>query len=87
MCLRDPRPMMYRVNVDGSANVVRAAAEAGVNAVVYTSSASAIGECAGHRRTEDSPHRGWYLSHYERSKHLAERRVIELGAPSSASRS
>jgi dihydroflavonol-4-reductase len=77
MCLHDPRPMV-RTNVDGSANAVRAAAEAGVERIVYTSSSSAIGESPGTVGREDSPHRGWYLSEYERSKHLAERRVFEL---------
>lgn len=74
MCVRDPRPM-YRVNVEGSGNVVRAAVATGVRRMVYTSSASAIGEVRGSVGREDSPHRGSYLSHYERSKHLAERRV------------
>lgn len=74
MCVRDPRPM-YRVNVEGSGNVVRAAVATGVRRMVYTSSASAIGEVRGTVGREDSPHRGSYLSHYERSKHLAERRV------------
>ncbi len=82
MCARDPRPM-YRVNVEGSGNVVRAAVATGVRRVVYTSSASTIGEARGTVGHEGSPHRGWYLSHYERSKHLAERRVLawarELG--------
>jgi dihydroflavonol-4-reductase len=77
MCLRDPAPM-YRTNVEGSENVVRAAAAEGVSRVVYTSSASAIGEERGTIGNEDSSHRGRYLSHYERSKHLAERRVLAL---------
>jgi len=77
MCLRDPGPM-YRTNVEGSENVVRAAAAEGVSRVVYTSSASAIGEERGTIGNEDSSHRGRYLSHYERSKHLAERRVLAL---------
>jgi dihydroflavonol-4-reductase len=77
MCLRDPRPMV-RTNVEGSENVVRAAAAEGVIRVVYTSSASAIGEERGTTGNEDSPHRGGYLSRYERSKHLAERRVLAL---------
>ncbi|MEX2203066.1 MAG: NAD-dependent epimerase/dehydratase family protein [Actinomycetota bacterium] len=77
MCLRDPEPM-YRTNVEGSENVVRAATAEGVGRVVYTSSASAIGEERGTIGSEDSPHRGRYLSHYERSKHLAERRVLAL---------
>jgi dihydroflavonol-4-reductase len=78
MCLRDPEPML-RTNVEGSANVVRAAAEAGVPRVVVTSSAAAIGEAAGTVGREDSPHRGWFLSRYEESKFLAEREVLALG--------
>jgi dihydroflavonol-4-reductase len=77
MCRHDPRPMI-RTNVEGSVNVVRAAAAAGIGRIVYTSSASAIGETEGTVGREDSPHRGWYLSEYERSKHLAERRVLEV---------
>lgn len=77
MCLRDPQPM-YRTNVEGSENVVRAAVLEDLDRVVYTSSASAIGEERGTIGSEDSPHRGRYLSHYERSKHTAERRVLAL---------
>jgi len=75
MCLRDPRPML-RANVEGSGNVIVAARRAGVRRVVYTSSASAIGEPHGTVGREDSPHRGSFLSSYERSKYLAERRVL-----------
>ncbi len=74
-CLPDPRPM-EQVNVEGSANVVTAAAAAGVRRVVYTSSAAAIGEVAGTVGNEASPHRGWFVSEYERSKYLAEVRVL-----------
>jgi dihydroflavonol-4-reductase len=77
ICRRDPQPM-YRTNVEGSENVVRAAVLEDVDRVVYTSSASAIGEERGTIGSEDSPHRGRYLSHYERSKHTAERRVLAL---------
>jgi dihydroflavonol-4-reductase len=73
-CLADPRPM-ERVNVDGSANVIAAAAAAGVGTVIYTSSAAAIGEAIGTTGNETSAHRGWFLSQYERSKYLAELRV------------
>lgn len=79
MCRHDPRPML-RTNVDGTATVVRAAAAAGVARVVATSSAAAIGEPRGTIGREDSPHRGSYLSTYERSKHLGERVALELGA-------
>ena len=77
MCQRDPSPMV-RTNVEGSANAIRAAAQTGVARVVYTSSSSAIGEARGTVGREDSPHRGSYLSVYERSKHEAERLVFAL---------
>ena len=71
-CLRDPGEL-DRANVDGTRNVVRAAGDAGVRRVIYTSSAAVIGEEAGTVGTEWSPHRGRFLSRYERSKHEAER--------------
>jgi dihydroflavonol-4-reductase len=75
MCPTHPAELT-RVNVDGAVRVVRAARAAGVRRVVHTSSAAAIGEAAGTVGREDSPHRGHYLSHYERSKHLAEAAVL-----------
>ncbi len=78
-CLADPTPM-ERANVDGSANVVAAAAAGGASKVIYTSSAAAIGEVPGTVGSEDSPHRGWFLSEYERTKYLAERRVLHDAA-------
>jgi len=74
-CARDPSPM-FEVNVRGSQNVVRAAARAGVRRVVYTSSAATLGEASGTIGSEDSPHRGWFLSDYERSKFEAEQTVF-----------
>lgn len=71
MCSRDPEGM-YRVNVDGTRTVLRAAATAGVRRLVLTSSATTIGEPRGVLAREDTPHRGHYLSRYERSKHHAE---------------
>jgi dihydroflavonol-4-reductase len=75
-CLPDPSPL-FRVNVDGSRNVVEAGAKAGVRRVVYTSSAATLGEAHGTVGKEDSPHRGWFLSNYERSKYEAERAVMQ----------
>lgn len=74
-CLADPAPMM-RANIDGSRMVVTAAGEAGVRRLVYTSSAATLGEPEGSVGREDSPHRGSYLSAYEKSKHLAEEAVF-----------
>jgi dihydroflavonol-4-reductase len=75
LCLRDPSSL-FEVNVQGSRNVVRAAAAAGVRRVVYTSSGAALGEARGTIATETSPHRGWFLSSYERSKFEAEQAVL-----------
>jgi dihydroflavonol-4-reductase len=74
-CIRDPSPM-FEVNVQGSQNVVRAAARAEVERIVYTSSAATLGEKKGTVGSEQSPHRGRFLSEYERSKFEAERAVL-----------
>lgn len=79
MCARDPGPML-RSNVDGAAAVVRVAAAARVSRLVHTSSATTIGERTGEIGREDTPHRGSFMSNYERSKFLGERRVFALGA-------
>ena len=79
MCPDDPIAM-ERINVVGSQNVIRAAAASGCRRVVYTSSAATIGEARGTVGNEDTPHRGWYLSAYERSKHLAEQAVLAMQA-------
>ena len=73
-CLPDSSEM-FTTNVRGSVNVIRAALRAGVGKVVYTSSAATIGEEAGAIGTEQTTHRGWFLSEYERSKVEAERAV------------
>ena len=78
-CFPDPA-VLYRGNVDGTGNVVRAAAAAGVRRIVHTSSAATIGEEAGTLATEHSPHRGRFLSHYERSKLEAERLAMAEAA-------
>jgi dihydroflavonol-4-reductase len=70
-CPDDPAELIH-VNVRGAEAAVRAAARAGVPRVVLTSSAASLGEQKGTVGTEDSPHRGWYLSDYERSKHEGE---------------
>lgn len=72
---------MYRVNVDGSRQVLRACAAAGVRRMVHTSSATTIGETAGVVADELTPHRGAYLSEYERSKHHAERALLAERTP------
>ena len=75
LCVEDPQPMQ-RLNVDGAAAAVRAAARAGVPRLVHTSSAATIGEAPGTVGTERTPHRGWYLSTYERTKTEGERAAM-----------
>ena len=77
-CPNDPAEMM-RVNVGSPETAVRAAARAGVPRVVLTSSAATVGEAQGTVGHEESPHRGWYLSLYDRSKHEGEQRAFEAG--------
>jgi dihydroflavonol-4-reductase len=79
LCVADPRPM-FHANVDGPPVVIRAAARAGVPRVVHTSSAATIGEETGTVGSEESVHRGWYLSDYERSKTEGERAALAAGA-------
>lgn len=78
LCVGDAGPMM-RANVEGPAAIVQAAARAGVRRVVHTSSAATIGEPRGIVGREETPHRGWYLSTYERSKTEGERTAFEAG--------
>jgi dihydroflavonol-4-reductase len=79
MCVEDPEAMR-RVNVDGAAGAVRAAKRAGVPRLVHTSSATTIGEPPGTVGREDTPHRGWYLSIYDRTKTEGERAVLATAA-------
>jgi dihydroflavonol-4-reductase len=79
LCPADPAPL-YRVNRDGARAAVRVAAAAGVRRFVHTSSAATLGEPEGTVGTEDSPHRGSFLSDYERSKTEGERAVMEEAA-------
>ena len=75
LCVDDPEPMR-RANVDGAVAAVRAAKRAGVVRLVHTSSAATIGEAPGSIGNEWSPHRGWYLSTYERTKTEGERSAV-----------
>jgi dihydroflavonol-4-reductase len=75
LCPSDPGEL-FRVNVRGAEAVVRAAARARVGRIVLTSSAAALGEAPGTVGREDSAHRGWFLSAYERSKHEGERAAL-----------
>ncbi len=77
-CPSDPRAL-WQSNVEGPQTAVRAAARCGVGRVVVTSSSASIGEPHGATGTEDTPHRGTYLSLYDRSKHVGERAALAEG--------
>lgn len=78
-CVGDATAML-RANIDGAAACVRAARAAGVPRLVHTSSAATLGEAPGTVANEWTPHRGWYLSAYERSKTLGEREALAMAA-------
>jgi dihydroflavonol-4-reductase len=82
----DSRPM-YRTNVDGSVNVLEAAAAARVPRVVYTSSVAVLGINPDRTPADESTPVSLpdMIGHYKRSKFLAEQavraRAAELGFP------
>lgn len=75
----DPEKM-YRTNVDGTANLIRFAAETGVEKIVYTSSVATLGinpdRTPADENTPVTVHD--MVGHYKRSKFLAEERVQQL---------
>ncbi len=77
---RDPAAM-FRANVDGSAAIVRAAAEAGAERIVYTSSVAVLGIPPGGAGDEDTPVTYTdMIGPYKQSKYKAEERIRELVA-------
>ncbi len=78
---RDMRPL-YQVNVEGTRNVLRAAADAGVKRVVHTSSIAALGlEPGGRPATEETAFNQHDKAiHYALSKYYSER--VALAAAS-----
>jgi dihydroflavonol-4-reductase len=82
----DPKPM-YAANVDGSVNVLEAAAGAGVSRMVYTSSVAVLGINPDRTPADENTPVAveQMVGHYKRSKFLAEqavrRRAQELDFP------
>ncbi len=71
---------MYAVNVQGTKDLLAAAAEAGVSRVIYTSTVGTLGNPGdGTPGTEDTPvSLAEMTGHYKRSKFLAEQAVLEF---------
>ncbi|HYM62305.1 MAG TPA: hopanoid-associated sugar epimerase [Thermoanaerobaculia bacterium] len=81
---RDPREL-YASNVEGTRNVLAAAAKAGVRRIVYTSSVAAIGIAHDGAADEETPmHPGDLIGAYKKSKYEAElvaRQAADDGLP------
>ena len=77
---------IYATNVEGSASLVRAAAEAGASRIVYTSSVAALGltEDASPADEDTAVGLANMIGHYKRSKYLAEEAVRGLAAEDGA---
>ena len=71
---------MYKTNVDGSRDLLRAAADAGVNRMVYTSSVATLGINRDRSPADETTPVSLadMVGHYKRSKFLAEQAVLEL---------
>ena len=75
---RDPATM-YQANVEGSRDIIRIAADVGVERIVYTSSVAVLGIVPGGVGDEETPVAlENMIGHYKRSKYLAEEAVREL---------
>ena len=76
-----PEPQeMYGTNVDGTRNLLAAAAAAGVEKAVYTSTVGALGNPGdGRSGTEETPvSLAEMVGHYKRSKFLAEQAALDF---------
>lgn len=74
--LRDPGDF-YRVNVEGTAKICDQALAAGVEKLVFTSTAAVLGSTTGLPLDEQAPPPGNSTLDYDRSKLLAEQVVLE----------
>jgi dihydroflavonol-4-reductase len=74
--------LFYDVNVGGTMNVLRAAHDANVRRVVYTSTVGTIGVAHDGRLASERSvvHFDHLFGHYKRSKYLAEHEVLRAGA-------
>jgi nucleoside-diphosphate-sugar epimerase len=76
---KDPNTFRL-VNVEGTHNVLTAAEEAGVEKMVYTSTAGVIGPSKGKAMTENDPRITGFFNLYEETKTEAEKLVQEFVA-------
>jgi dihydroflavonol-4-reductase len=78
-----PEPAaLYRTNVEGTRRLLRAALQAGVRRIVYTSSVATLGTRPDRAPADESTPVSLadMVGHYKRSKFLAEQAVLEMAA-------
>jgi dihydroflavonol-4-reductase len=70
-------PAIYKINIDGTKNVIECGKKAGIKRLVYTSSIITIGKCENDLSDENTPFDESQLSsHYARSKREAESLIL-----------
>lgn len=74
---KDPA-IFHRINVEGTRNVLQAAADEGVRKVVYTSTAGVIGPSNEKPMTENDPRITGFFNVYEETKTVAEQVAQEF---------
>jgi NAD+-dependent farnesol dehydrogenase len=78
MWAKDPT-QFDRVNIEATENAIKAAADAGISKIVYSSSFIALGPSNGNPLTEEDTRRNSTLHNdYERTKYLADQKAREL---------
>jgi farnesol dehydrogenase len=74
---KDPG-IFHKINVEGTRNVLLAAADAGVEKVVYTSTAGVVGPSGDLPMTEKDPRITGFFNQYEETKTIAEQVAQEF---------
>lgn len=72
------RPAMRATNVDGTANVLKAALDLSIPRTVYVSTINAFGNTEGEVVDENHLHKERYVSAYDETKHLAHKVAVDL---------
>lgn len=77
--IREP---FYRINVEGTRNVIEACRANGIKKLIYTSSPSVVFAGDSHGLSDESaPYPQKFLSHYPETKAIAEREVLQANEP------
>ena len=74
---KDPK-IFFDINVDGASNVLNIAAQSGVKKIVVTSTAGVFGPSINEAVTEESKRTIDFFTEYERSKSVAEEKILDL---------